>query len=400
MISKLQFGNQVIKSDNTRVSIPVIQRKYKAINTYKPKQESIRSDDRTNYQKQQDYKKGEILKKQYERDTRNKHGLNQLNGFITFISPSTWIGAATRNNKNSYIDNVATGEGFGNKTANFVADIIIPAIKARSVVSSIIKKNKINSFKSELDWSPESWFSVRNSYDKSDVKSLASHIPEYNEIERISKSNGTWLQMPDGSTWQGDPRSWVQLMSKDGQKLSKNVWWHGDTNKYTNASGKDISSTENGTRILWGSSKPSIARSYTNSDQKVFPIALAKNHNPLKTIDAQGRVWTTAYKKGNEYFNTNVFSFENLKDGEYLVINNVIDRGSQLIPTNSKYYIQPKHGETYIDYAKRTQVGDDIIIGSNAPRKYLIGNNGNFDLNSKDVFKVALPITGLSYVDN
>ena len=269
-----------------------------------------------------------------------------------------------------------------------------------NIVSNIIRKNKANSFKSKLDWSPESWFSNRSNYSKKDVKILAAHVPEYNKIEQTSKRNGTWLRMPDGSTWHGDPRSWVQLMSKDGQKLSKSIWWHGDTNKYIDNSGKDVTSIQNGKRVLWGSSKPSIARSYTNSDDKVFPVALLKDHKPLKTIDARGNIWASAYKKGNKYFDTNTFSFENLKDGEYLVINNVIDRGGLRIPTNSKYYIQPKPRETYIDYAKRTYVGNDIIIGKNTPRKYLVGNNGNFDLSDPDVYKVILPITVLPYVNN
>lgn len=82
-------------------------------------------------------------------------------------------------------------------------------------------KDRAN-FKSELDWSPESWFSTRKGYgyDAEDVAALKRHIPEYLKIEREAKANGTWLKMPDGSNWTGDPRSWVQLKSKDGQKLA------------------------------------------------------------------------------------------------------------------------------------------------------------------------------------
>lgn len=45
-------------------------------------------------------------------------------------------------------------------------------------------------FKSELDWSPKSWFSKRvakpdgTKYTENDVRILNSHVPEYLEIEK------------------------------------------------------------------------------------------------------------------------------------------------------------------------------------------------------------------------
>ena len=79
-------------------------------------------------------------------------------------------------------------------------------------------------FKSELDWSPESWFSKRvakpdgTKYTQEDVRSLRSHLQEYLNIERNSKINGTWLKMPDGTKWSGDPRSWVMMQSQAYKK--------------------------------------------------------------------------------------------------------------------------------------------------------------------------------------
>jgi hypothetical protein len=69
----------------------------------------------------------------------------------------------------------------------------------------------------ELYWGPESWFAHRTPkpdgtlYSEEEAAILASHVPEYKKIEKESKENGTWLQMPDGSTWEGDPRSWVMM---------------------------------------------------------------------------------------------------------------------------------------------------------------------------------------------
>ena len=89
-------------------------------------------------------------------------------------------------------------------------------------------------FKSELDWSPESWFSKRvakpdgTKYTQEDVRSLRSHLQEYLNIERNSKINGTWLKMPDGTKWSGDPRSWVMMQSQAYKKnYSQEPWWTG-----------------------------------------------------------------------------------------------------------------------------------------------------------------------------
>ena len=91
-----------------------------------------------------------------------------------------------------------------------------------------------NSFTSELDWSPESWFSKRVAkpdgtlYNNKEASRLASHVPEYHNIEKTAKENGTWLKMPDGSKWEGDPRSWVMMQSKAFKKnYSSKPWYTG-----------------------------------------------------------------------------------------------------------------------------------------------------------------------------
>lgn len=89
-------------------------------------------------------------------------------------------------------------------------------------------------FTSELDWSPESWFSKRvpkfdgSLYDEQEAQRLASHVPEYHNIEQTAKANGTWLKMPDGSIWEGDPRSWVMMQSEAYKKnYSPKPWYTG-----------------------------------------------------------------------------------------------------------------------------------------------------------------------------
>lgn len=105
--------------------------------------------------------------------------------------------------------------------------------KSQTIILSAQSGTKLE-FKSELDWSPESWFSKRvrkpdgTLYNKQEAKILASHVPEYHNIEQTSKANGTWLKMPDGSTWEGDPRSWVMMQSKAFKKnYSSKPWYTG-----------------------------------------------------------------------------------------------------------------------------------------------------------------------------
>lgn len=86
----------------------------------------------------------------------------------------------------------------------------------------------------EIDWDPESWLNLRvakpdgTKYTQEDIEIFKSHIPEYRQIEESTKRNGTWLKMPDGSTWKGDPRAWVMMQSKAFKaNYSQQPWYTG-----------------------------------------------------------------------------------------------------------------------------------------------------------------------------
>lgn len=158
LVPKAQYGRQLIaQSDNTRVAKPAIERKieYKLKpgeffftnrNTgkktlIKPKNGTISADRRSTYQRQQDQIRAKQFYRQYKEDKKYEEGMRNLQGFLTFSSPSTWVGAATRNNGRSYFDNVASGEGFGNDTANLLFDLTTPlaANGIRNVASSVTR---------------------------------------------------------------------------------------------------------------------------------------------------------------------------------------------------------------------------------------------------------------------
>lgn len=46
---------------------------------------------------------------------------------------------------------------------------------------------------------------------------LRSHVPEYNQIINSAKKAGTYMKNSDGSMFQGDPREWAMLQSKNAQ---------------------------------------------------------------------------------------------------------------------------------------------------------------------------------------
>lgn len=161
LIPKAQYGRQlIVQSDNTRVAKPAIEKKieYKLKpgeffftnrNTgkktlIKPKNGTISADRRSTYQRQQDQIRAKQFYRQYKEDKKYEEGMRNLQGFLTFVQPSTWVGAATRNNGRSYFDNVASGEGTGNTAGNVAIDMLTPfAIGgAKNLASSAAKLGK------------------------------------------------------------------------------------------------------------------------------------------------------------------------------------------------------------------------------------------------------------------
>lgn len=158
IVPKAQYGRPLVaQSDNTRVAKPIIERKiqYKLKpgelfftnrNTgkkilIKPRNETISADRRNTYQKKQDEKRTQQLHRQYEEDKRQEEGMKNLQGFLTFVSPSTYIGPVFNNNGKSYAENVMSGEGTGDVAGNVAIDILTPFTigGAKSLATNMIK---------------------------------------------------------------------------------------------------------------------------------------------------------------------------------------------------------------------------------------------------------------------
>lgn len=251
-------------------------------------------------------------------------------------------------------------------------------------------------FKSDLDWS-KNWFEAAGrkykdgsptEYTDKDIKKLESHIPEYIEIERKAKADGTWLKMPDGSTWEGDPRSWVQYKSEAVQKQNPEIF----------ATGIHKEIDPNYNEQLWGlpfinQSKLALARArtYVNEDSKVFPMFTKKQDAKQSyTFNAEGSYWQAIKDKNGGYKTTDDIVDQNSKK-KLIKINNVIDIGDHKVPTNSKYYYEGIGNNEQIPQ-------NDIVIQPNVFRKSLIGNNGDFK-HPTNMFRGLIPLSilGLGY---
>lgn len=278
---------------------------------------------------------------------------------------------------------------FNNPYANLALDFAVPM----GVYGAA--KLKSPKFISELDWSPESWFSKRagGKYDAEDVKALKSHVPEYLDIEKKAKADGTWLKMADGTTWQGDPRSWVQLQSKKVQEMNPEQFWTGV--------GQDINPTYNG--ILWGTygkgKTPAIkAREYALSDNHLLPMITPKN-STTSTYNANNSWWKDIDKKALGYddyqgkIKTDDLVRASQRAGDRITkIEKVIDPGPNIVPKKSSFYVGGISNNWLIPQ-------NDIILRDGTVRKSLLGNNGNFDWINPNIYKGLLPLAGLYYLD-
>lgn len=355
----------------------------------KRKNETVSADRRSTYQRQQDQTRAKQVYRQYKENKKQEEGIKNLQGFLTLISPSTYIGPVFNNNGKTYLENMMSGQGMGNVIGNTAIDAFaaLATGRARNLITNAAKKLHSSKFKSELNWSPKSWFEEaagRTDYTQSDINALTSHVPEYHKIEKLAKENGTWLKMPDGSTWKGDARSWVQLQSKNGQKLKPEII----------ASGvRGVPDPEyNG--MAWGVRGPLNtyhARHYTDTDNNVLQLVIPKDV-PSFQYNAKNRSWFDLPYEDKKVSTNDIVDVQMAQGKDVIYIDNVQDLGSFNIPMDSKYQIF----DNKVDYTlnRSTLSQNDVIIAPYVPRKSILGNNGNFDFLNPNIYRIAVPIIG------
>lgn len=253
--------------------------------------------------------------------------------------------------------------------------------------ADIAEDNPFRTFKSELDWSPKSWFQKRadKKWTKQDEDALISHLQEYLDIEKKAKQNGTWLKNKDGSTFDGDPRSWVQMQS-DSFKKSYNdeILTHGEdaiNDLFGDFYGDGIG-TGIGDKVLWTSTNKLLGKTYGND---VFSLAALKNAKTNIVADAEGRPWLNVVQ-GKD---TNNLVYPNLTNDNIVRINNVVDAGPNIKWSEIKDF---RKNETVPEYLSRKYTGDDVVIGQDVSRKSIVGNNGDFNPIDKNIYRALIPL--------
>ena len=256
-------------------------------------------------------------------------------------------------------------------------------------IKRYLDKINFKGFKSELDWSPESWLSKRidKKWTKKDEDALASHLQEYLDIEKKAKQNGTWLKNKDGSTFDGDPRSWVQMQS-DSFKKSYNdeILTHGEdaiNDLFGDFYGDGVG-TGIGDKVLWTSTNKLLGKTYGND---VFSLAALKNAKTNVVADAEGRPWSNVVQ-GKD---TNNLVYPNLTNDNIVRINNVVDAGPNIKWSEIKDF---RKNETVPEYLSRKYTGDDVVIGQDVSRKSIVGNNGDFNPIDKNIYRALIPLIG------
>lgn len=257
---------------------------------------------------------------------------------------------------------------------------------------------KVYSPNDALDWSAESWFSQRApgidgiKYTAEDAKRLASHVPEYKQIEQDARQNGTWLKMPNGETWTGDPRVWVMMQSKAYKKnYGETPWYTGQAEWPTEYNGINTNKvararTYNGQ--MWFSDQPGYAQLFADElasdgigvrfkrdDEKdikgqVFIAGIPKNAQNVYTIPSNG---------GKFGYNWTHMPFKLTNTG--------------VAPIKKS---DPNYGDYYAQ--KRKLLTDDIVnhmekIGKSGV--YMHGvNDGNYYFNKRDENGNIIPYDG------
>lgn len=336
--------------------------------TYNPTiQPQLSQDNRSGWQRKQDSQKADKAYNQYIEDKKTEKGLRDLNGFLTFTDYATMgFGAGSL---------LFKGMKYAGRKA--ISQVSKNIANSRNM-GIVAKPFQRGGFQSELDWSPKSWFEDAGKwkgYNQSDIDALASHVPEYHGIEKATKANGTWLKLPNGKTWEGDARSWVQLQSKEGQKMAmpSKVWKNG-------VSGDNVSSYPAYQGDTWMSDHPDVYNNFAYNKKgfyrerpegNTYSLTIPKE-TKIAQKDAMGKDFGGVEHKGKTLATDEIVKEAKNYGYGATRISNVVEGPHYLknlnVPTN------------------------DFVIHEGTPRKSILGNNGNFDLNNKNIYRGFIPL--------
>ena len=258
---------------------------------------------------------------------------------------------------------------------------------------------------SKLDWRPDSWLGERAEsvtgpkYTEEDVRIFRSHVPEYKKIEREARKNGTWLQMPNGTTWTGDPREWVMMQSEAFKKnYQENPWYTGQAEWATKVTLPDgtVVDTDKVKRAryhngeMWFSDDAGYAQYFADA---VGEGGIGRRNENYETSDVRGKVFLSAIpKKGNYRYLYNNSKGDLWWDMPYDLTDNDIVRSKKIGKSKNDKWIIKSEGlnlktDDIVNHSKK--LGDDGIFMFNVMDGPVRRNIGNLPY-------YAVPNTGIN----
>ncbi len=124
---------------------------------FTPRRAEVKSDNRSEYQKQEDQKTADILHQKHEQEKTTQEGLRNLEAIGKVISPSTYIGPLAnravasiqgdKQDRRSIGEQILSGEGTGDTAGNLLLDFASPYVfpKLPNATKQVIKlmQNKV-----------------------------------------------------------------------------------------------------------------------------------------------------------------------------------------------------------------------------------------------------------------
>ena len=105
---------------------------------FTPRRAEVKSDNRSEYQKQEDQKTADILHQKHEQEKTNQEGLRNLEAIGKVISPSTYIGPLAnravasiqgdKQDRRHIGEQILSGEGTGDTAGNLLLDFVSPYV--------------------------------------------------------------------------------------------------------------------------------------------------------------------------------------------------------------------------------------------------------------------------------
>lgn len=252
---------------------------------------------------------------------------------------------------------------------------------SRMESDGVPKDERNQPIKSDLDW---------KNWSKGGPISKV-HLAEYNRIEKEARYNNNWLMTEDSQPWSGDSRTWVQLMSKDGSRFKKGKYPSNNDVYYHGIDSKSYLDPER-TQEMYLAKDFDRARTYTNTSQPASPetkggvlhLGIPNTVKPLE-VDANGARW---YKipspfTGEQASTDAIKNQAYVKGYDAIAFNNVLDNGAHWVSGVNPF--KPTH---------------ETVINKTVPRKSLIWNNGDFNINNPNIYKTLSPFLltgGMTY---